>query len=49
MIGIDLRCATYAGVVVARCAFAERYSPAVCRVMSSRTPAWSRASPGGDC
>ena len=35
MIGIDLRADERGRVVVDRCAFAERYSPAVCRVMSS--------------
>ena len=35
MIGIDLRADEHGSVVVRRCAFAERYSPAVCRVMSS--------------
>ena len=35
MIGIDLRADERGRVVVVRCAFAERYSPAVCRVMSS--------------
>jgi hypothetical protein len=35
IIGIDLRADERGRVVVDRCAFAERYSPAVCRVMSS--------------
>jgi hypothetical protein len=35
LIGIDLRADTSGRVVVHRCAFASRYSPAVCRVMSS--------------
>jgi hypothetical protein len=35
MLGIDLRATTGGGVVVERCAFADRYSPRVCRVMSS--------------
>jgi hypothetical protein len=35
MIGIDLHADERGRVVVHRCAFAERYSPAVCRVMSS--------------
>jgi hypothetical protein len=35
MIGIDLRAATSGGVVVERCAFADRYSPPVCHLMSS--------------
>lgn len=35
MIGIDLRADERGRVVVHRCSFAERYSPAVCRVMSS--------------
>jgi hypothetical protein len=35
MIGIDLRSNVRGDVVVDRCSFAERYSPAVCLVMSS--------------
>ena len=35
MIDIDLRADRYGDVVVERCFFAERYSPAVCRLMSS--------------
>lgn len=35
MIGIDLRADERGRVVIERCAFAQRYSPAVCRVMSS--------------
>lgn len=35
IIGIDLRADERGRVVVERCTFAERYSPAVCRVMSS--------------
>jgi hypothetical protein len=35
MIGIDLRADELGRVEVDRCAFARRYSPAVCRVMSS--------------
>jgi hypothetical protein len=35
MIGIDLRADERGRVVVDRCAFADRYTPAVCRVMSS--------------
>jgi hypothetical protein len=34
MIGIDLRADVRGRVKVERCAFARRYSPAVCRVMS---------------
>jgi hypothetical protein len=35
MIGIDLRSDARGHVAVVRCSFAGRYSPAVCRVMSS--------------
>jgi hypothetical protein len=35
MIGIDLRVDRSGRVTVDRCAFADRYSPSVCRVMSS--------------
>ena len=35
MIGIDLRADPDGGVTVDRCSFAERYSPPVCRLMSS--------------
>lgn len=35
MIGIDLRADPCGDVVVDRCSFAERFSPQVCRVMSS--------------
>jgi hypothetical protein len=35
IIGIDLRADGCGCVTVARCAFAERYSPQVCRLMSS--------------
>ena len=35
MIGVDLRADERGRVVVNRCAFAERYSPALCRVMSA--------------
>lgn len=35
MIGIDLRADVRGGVVVERCAFAARYSPRVCRLVSA--------------